>query len=112
MKKTLLAVAFTALFASQAFAEPQTYKENEIEEIAMKIHHEADQGGYELLSVVDLKKMTQYSIDAALKCLLSIYQHSQCGKSRILFPNRVERIKTHTVLRQLRIRGSAAQIFL
>jgi rhodanese-related sulfurtransferase len=57
MKKTFLAVAFTALFASQAFAEPQTYKENEIEEIAMKIHHEADQGGYELLSVVDLKKM-------------------------------------------------------
>jgi rhodanese-related sulfurtransferase len=56
MKKTLLAVMFTALFASQAFAEPQTYKENEIEEIAMKIHHEADQGGYELLSVADLKK--------------------------------------------------------
>jgi rhodanese-related sulfurtransferase len=57
MKKTLLAIAFTALFTSQAFAEPQTYKENEIEEIVMKIHHEADQGGYELLSVVDLKKM-------------------------------------------------------
>lgn len=57
MKKTLLALAFTSLFASQAFAEPQTYKENEIEEIAIKIHHEADQGGYELLSVIDLKKM-------------------------------------------------------
>lgn len=56
MKKTLLAIAFATLFASQAFAEPQTYKENEIEEIAMKIHHEADQGGYELLSVADLKK--------------------------------------------------------
>lgn len=57
MKKTLLALAFTSLFATQVFAEPQTYKENEIEEIAMKIHHDADQGGYELLSVNDLKKM-------------------------------------------------------
>lgn len=57
MKKILLTVALTALFASQAFAEPQTYKENEIEEIAMKIHHDTEQGGYELLSVVDLKKM-------------------------------------------------------
>ncbi len=57
MKKTLLAFAFTSLFAVQAFAEPQTYKENEIEEIAIKLHHEADQGGYELLSVGDLKKM-------------------------------------------------------
>jgi rhodanese-related sulfurtransferase len=41
----------------QAFAEPQTLKENEIEEIVLKIHHEAEQGGYELLSVVDLKKL-------------------------------------------------------
>lgn len=57
MKKTLLAIAFTALFASQAFAESQTLKENEIEEIVLKIHHEAEQGGYELLSVGDLKKM-------------------------------------------------------
>ncbi len=57
MKKTLFALAFTALFASQAFAEPQTYKENEIEEIAIKIHQEADHGGYELMSVADLKKM-------------------------------------------------------
>ncbi len=57
MKKTLLTVAFTALFASQAFAEPQTLKENEIEEIVLKIHHEAEQGGYELLSVTELKKM-------------------------------------------------------
>lgn len=56
MKKTLLALAFTSLFATQAFAEPQTLKENEIEEIVLKIHHEADQGGYELLSVTDLKK--------------------------------------------------------
>ena len=47
MKKTLLALAVTALFASQVFAEPQTYKENEIEEIVMKIHHDVDQGGYE-----------------------------------------------------------------
>ena len=57
MKKTLLALAVTALFASQVFAEPQTYKENEIEEIVMKIHHDVDQGCYELLSVTDLKKM-------------------------------------------------------
>lgn len=56
MKKTLLALVFTSLFATQAFAEPQTLKENEIEEIVMKIHHEAEQGGYELLSVGDLKK--------------------------------------------------------
>ncbi len=57
MKKTLLAFALTAFFASPLFAEPQTLKENEIEEIVMKIHHEADQGGYELLSVGELKQM-------------------------------------------------------
>lgn len=57
MKKILLAVTFTTLFATQTFAEPQSLKENEIEEIALKIHHEAEQGGYELLSVGDLKKM-------------------------------------------------------
>ncbi len=56
MKKTLLAFALTSLFTAQVFAEPQTYKENEIEDIVLKIHHEVDQGGYELLSVADLKK--------------------------------------------------------
>lgn len=57
MKKTLLAIALTSLFATNVFAEPQTLKENEIEEIVMKIHHDTNQGGYELLSVTDLKKM-------------------------------------------------------
>ncbi len=66
MKKTLLALALTGLFASQAFAEPQTLKENEIEEIVMKIHHEADQGGYELMSVAELKQMFDTKEDFVL----------------------------------------------
>ena len=44
MKKTVLIFALTALFTSPIFAESQTLKENEIEEIVVKIHHEAEQG--------------------------------------------------------------------
>lgn len=57
MKKTVLVCALTALFTSSVFADPQTLKENEIEEIVIKIHHEADQGGYDLLSVNELNQM-------------------------------------------------------
>jgi rhodanese-related sulfurtransferase len=57
MKKTVLVFALTALFTSPIFAESQTLKENEIEEIVVKIHHEAEQGGYDLLSVNELNQM-------------------------------------------------------
>jgi rhodanese-related sulfurtransferase len=87
MKKTLLALAVTALFASQAFAEPQTYKENEIEEIVMKIHHEADQGGYELLSVVDLKKMID---DKENFVLIDAHPQNQFNEAYIAGANNFE----------------------
>jgi len=57
MKKTVLVFALTALFTSPIFAESQTLKENEIEEIVIKIHNEAEQGGYGLLSVNELNQM-------------------------------------------------------
>lgn len=87
MKKTFLAVTLTALFASQAFAEPQTYKENEIEEIAMKIHHEAEQGGYELLSVVDLKKMID---DKEHIVLIDAHPENQFNEAHIAGANNFE----------------------
>ena len=59
MKKTLLALALTTLFAAPTFAESQNFKENEIEQIVIKIHSEATQGGSELLSVGDLKQMLE-----------------------------------------------------
>jgi rhodanese-related sulfurtransferase len=87
MKKTLLAVVFTALFASQTFAEPQTYKENEIEEIALKIHHETEQGGYELLSVVDLKKMID---DKENFVLIDAHPENQFNEAHIASANNFE----------------------
>jgi rhodanese-related sulfurtransferase len=87
MKKTLLAFAFASLFASQAFAEPQTYKENEIEEIALKIHHEADQGGYELLSVTDLKKMID---DKENIVLIDAHPENQFNEAHIAGANNFE----------------------
>lgn len=57
MKKTVLTLALAALLTSTVFAEPQTLKENEVEDIVIKIHDEAQQGGYELLSVNALNQM-------------------------------------------------------
>ena len=61
MKKSLLTLILITLFSASLFAaeSPATtsLKENEIEQMLIKIHNEAIQGGYELMSVADLKQL-------------------------------------------------------
>lgn len=69
MRSVLLAVAVAALFlgSSGAFAdEAKPLKEHELEQITMKVANETVQGGYKLLSVADLKNMTEAKEDFVL----------------------------------------------
>lgn len=58
MKKSLLtSLVLIALFSTRLFADEISAKENEIEQILIKIHNQVEQGGYELMSVADLKQL-------------------------------------------------------
>jgi rhodanese-related sulfurtransferase len=61
MKSFPLILILFILLTSRLFAaelsENDSLKENEIEQIVIRIHHEATQGGYELMSVTTLKQL-------------------------------------------------------
>jgi len=57
MKKSLLALIIVTLFSTPLFAAESPVKENEIEQMLIKIHNQASQGDYELMSVADLKQL-------------------------------------------------------
>jgi rhodanese-related sulfurtransferase len=68
MKKSLFAFVFASVFSASLFAADAAVplKENEIEQIVIKIHNEANHGGYELLSVAELKQLIDEKENFAL----------------------------------------------